>query len=365
MPPLHGIDGSGSGVPTPSLQLGLVASGSCLTLAEYASIIEYDEHRFFGVNRNDWLAYQCREYWSRMMRQNTQHYLSAAQSLIEAQLMYKLCPTWIADEEYSFATPLESKWTHAIEPGVMATTFIEEGSAVDHTADPSVIGPIVTTVTDESEVVVFHPGTSEVITPQSVVISGGSVTIYIPRCRMVPIASQYETVNYDVVGNFLATVDVVRVYNDPSINAEVAWPHSCSSSCGSNCSCSETTHTACMTLLNRAIGKWKIVLATYSSGWTAVAASCSGRPHAVRLNYRAGLTELPHLYKEAVIRLAHSLMPAPPCGCESIKNVWRRDRNVPLVTDRERLNCPFGLSDGAWFAWNIATNRQTGWMGVL
>lgn len=365
MPPLHGIDGSASGTSTPALSTGQVVNAGCLSLSEYATIIEYDEHRFWGVLRNDFLQYQCREYWYRGDRQTLQHYLTTAQQMFEHELHYKLCPTWVTDEEHPFGNPILSKFDHLIEAGVQASSDIETDSPVNHATDPAVVGPIATAVTDESEIVIYHPGTSEVIEPQSIVISGGQVTVYIPRCRLVPIASQYDSVDYSVTDDFLQTVDVVRVYNDPSTNAVLVWPHTCSAACSDGCSCTETTQTACMVMRNKLIGEWGITPATYSSGWSAASLSCNGLPYTVRLNYRSGLPETTRIMKDGIIRLAHSLMPAPPCGCETIKRLWKRDRNVPLVTDRERLNCPWGLSDGAWFAWNLAVSNESGWMGVL
>lgn len=358
MPPLHGIDGSGSGIAPPSLQLGQVMNAGCLSMAEYATIIEYDEHRFFGVLRNDFLQYQCREYWTRSTRQTLAHYLRTAQQLLEKELHYKVCPTWVTNEEHLYENPLLSQFDRVIEAGVQAVSDIEAGSAVDHTNDPAVMGPIATTVTDTSEIVVFHPGTMETIEPQTVSISDGQVTIYIPRCRMVPIAAQYGTVDYSVTADFLQSVDVARVYNDPSINATYR--------CASGCACGETEHTACMRPANKHIGEWVLSAAVYSDGaWSAASSVCGCTPRSISLNYKSGLPETTYIMKEAIIRLAHSLMPAAPCGCDVIQRLWKRDRNSPMVVDRERLNCPWGLSDGAWFAWNIAVSNESGWMGVL
>jgi len=51
-------------------------------------------------------------------------------------------------------------------------------------------------------------------------------------------------------------------------------------------------------------------------------------------------------------------MPEEPCGCEVAQRLWRRDRHVPEVLTRERINCPYGLSDGAWQAWRFTQSMK-------
>ncbi|NUN03980.1 MAG: hypothetical protein HUU41_22980, partial [Bryobacteraceae bacterium] len=50
--------------------------------------------------------------------------------------------------------------------------------------------------------------------------------------------------DYADVANFEATVDVKRVYNDPSTNAVLVWPHQCSVVCAQG-GCDEYTHAGC------------------------------------------------------------------------------------------------------------------------
>lgn len=362
MPPLHGIDGTG-GTTLPTLT-GATTS-ACLTLSRYARMIDYDEHRFWGVQRQDWLEYQCREYWTRAQRQTVARYLAVAQSMIETELKYSLCPAWVANEEQPYTIPLIVKQKRVIEAGVRATATIQAGAVVDHSSDPAVVGPMATTVTNTSEVVVYYPGTTEAIEPQQVTISSGQLTIYIPRCRLVNIAQQGEPIAYDVLANFTDTVDVVRVYNDPSSQAELVWDHQCGLTCAVN-GCSEYTQTACMYTRDGEIGSVHVQPATYADGtWTKASCANGGRPYKVRLNYRAGLTAITPQMEDAIVRLAHTLMPAEPCGCTIIQQLWKRDRNVPLVLDRERINCPFGMMDGAWIAWRMCQVKRYVGMGVI
>jgi hypothetical protein len=70
------------------------------------------------------------------------------------------------------------------------------------------------------------------------------------------------------------------------------------------------------------------------------------------------LTPLTRQVEDAIVRLAHSKMPDEPCGCDMLQRHWKRDRNIPQVLTRERINCPFGLSDGAWFAYRQAATLK-------
>jgi hypothetical protein len=61
---------------------------------------------------------------------------------------------------------------------------------------------------------------------------------------------------------------------------------------------------------------------------------------------------------DAVIRLAHSLMPEGPCGCDLAVLYWKRDRNVPDFIEPDRARCLWGVSDGAYQAWKFALDMR-------
>lgn len=327
-------------------------------IIKYFKIIEMAECAGFGVNNPADVHYSCSPIWSKQNRDLMQQYLLEAQEEIEQVVGYPLTPRWFANEQQYYSYPVKTRWGKVIEAGVKATTDISLGVVVDHTADPAVIGPVVTTVTDEDEIFVYHPGTDIEIVPSAVTISGGNVTIQIPRCRMVKTAlvdNDGNGLDYDDTSNFEATVDIKRVYNDASTNATLVWPHRCGASCAAN-GCSEYTQTACMYIRNSETGAIDVQPATYSDGtWTGTTVSCcNGNPQIVRLNYRAGLTPLTQQAENAIIRLAHAKLPYNLCGCDMWDRMWERDRAVPDVLTRERLNNPFGLSNGAWVAWQFA-----------
>lgn len=324
-------------------------------LSRYARIIQNTECGWWGVADDDNPEPGCRHIWLKSQRDDVGRYLGEAQDEIEQQVNYPLHPKWFADERQNYACPVQADWGHIVQAGVRAESNIELGATVDHTSDPAVIGPIATTVTDINEIRVYHPGTDVEIDPSAVTITGGNVTITIPRCRLV--RSEFadnpkEGWPYSDLTYFEEEVDVKRVYNDPSVNAELVWPGGCG-----NCEgCTERTQAACMRINHAEAGIFEVRPATYANGaWGSPSSSfcCRGRPQIIRLNYKAGWAVTPQ-QEDAIVRLAHSKMPDEFCGCEVFTRLWRRDREVPGVLTRERLNCPFGINTGAWIAWRFA-----------
>jgi hypothetical protein len=284
-------------------------------------------------------------------------YLAEAQEEIEQQVNFYLCPTWVTDETHQMRCPVQTNWGKVIAGGVQATSTIRAGAVVNHTYDPAISGPIVTTLTSTAEIKVFYPGSDLEIEPKKMLISGGFLTIWIPRCRMVKpdlMDNPESGLDYNDTANFLATVDVKRVYNDPSTNATLVWPHQCSAVCAAG-GCSEYTNTGCIYVRMPEVGSVDVTPATYSAGaWSSLngVGCCRGMPQFVRLNYYSGNQTLTRQMEDAIVRLAHSKMPDEFCGCEVWTRLWRRDRNIPEILTRERLNNPFGLSDGSFIAFS-------------
>lgn len=341
---------------------------SAIKLAKYAQLAAIPECFLLGVADPNVAADECNPIWSYSQRAMIAKYLREAQDEIEQVTHYPLAPRWFTDESHPYRVPLHLDWHKVIETGVKAVANIGLAQAVDHTADPAVVGPIATTVTDPDEIIVYHPGTDIEIVPSSIVIAGGNVTINIPRCRLVTQAAQDNDENgidytdtgcssFGPTGSFECFVDVKRVYNDASTQGTLVWPHQSSDCAYCGCpSCGEYTHDACVYIKNAESGAVDLLKAAYADGaWTADSCTCHcSLPSYARVNYRAGMTPLSKQAEDAIIRLAHAKMPSEPCGCGTVQSMWKRDRNVPEVLTRERLNCPFGLSDGAWVAWRFA-----------
>ena len=349
-----------------------------VSLPRYAKLIGYDECAFWGVVYEGQAQAACNTLWSEFERMTMAQALADAEQDIEATVGYPLCPKWVVGEvvdeldddarwvdQQRYRGRQRARYSYVLEAGVRAVTVVESGATVDHATDPAVVGPLSTAATDGAEIKVYYPGSDRQIEPSRVVIAGGEVTIYIPRCRMVKgdLLNQPDGgLMYEEVENFLETVDVKLVYNDPSINAELVRPGCKNNACVGGCS--ECTHSACIYVRDPRNGYLDVRPATYANGvWTA-AYPCQSYA-LVRLNYRCGLKALSPKVERAILRLAHANSPEAPCSCQKTNHLWARDRNVPETVTRERINCPFGMSDGAWAAYTFALGLRNVRAGVL
>ena len=341
-------------------------SFEAVTLSDYARITGYDECAFYGVYYTGQIDYQCRMFWTEWQRMDVLRALLEAQSLIEDVVGYPLSRKWIVgkagefgDQRYvdsqPYRQPILLKYGHFIKAGVKAISVIQNGAAINHASDPATVGPLAVSLTDAAEVKVYYPGTNREITPSKKIYSGGNLTLQIPRCRLVAVPNTIDQgINYDIVGNFLTTVDVKRIYNDPSVGAELVHNPNCGTQ-----GCSETTTTGCIyPIYEERLGIVEIIPATYSDNTWVENIDCCRCYNRVGLNYLAGLNVVDEATQNAIIRLAHARMAAEPCGCEVIQRLWERDRKAPDVVSRERLNCPFGISEGAWTAYKFAQSRK-------
>jgi hypothetical protein len=317
-------------------------------LARYAELIGYTQCAFFGISHPDNPKYACREIWSKYQRDAIADALSEAQSMIEGVIGYPISPRWFTNEEHPYKIPVRTDFAKVIAIGTQVITVLGLALAVDHTNDPNTITFATPAgVTTIDDIHVFHPGTHEEITYENIAFVGGNIVITIPRCRLLLWSKQDNPPtgwSYSDDANFETTVDVEQYTNDTALQGQlVSIPTKCDSTC------TESTHDVCLYILYAEIGTIKI------GPVSANFASCTGPITKVRLNYKAGLTGISRSLESAIIRLAHSLLPEEPCGCDVIKRLWRRDTNIPVILDTERLNNPFGIPDGAWFAYRVAT----------
>ncbi len=329
---------------------------SLVTLPRYAQIMQYPETAFFGINKEGDNAGDCREIWTKYQRDMIARELWAAQQDIESHINYYLTPRWIESEEHPYTDKILYTYkTKLLALGTKATELIQAGVSVSHAADPAVIS-VVTNVTNISELYICHPGTTIQIIPSSVVISGGTATIQIPRARMLllsKIDNPSTGWDYTDTSNFESTVDIYRIYNSQDTTATLRWKNGLTGQCN-NCD-EEYDTNSCARIINYEKGLLNIVL-------TDISAPCTCTPTSIRINYYSGISCANESIVDAIIRLAHSKMPMQPCGCDKVVYLWERDRNVPEALTANRINCPFGMSAGAWYAWemvslHLKTNR--------
>jgi hypothetical protein len=162
-------------------------------------------------------------------------------------------------------------------------------------------------------------------------------------------------IEYANLTNFTSTVDVKRIYNDPSTQAVLLQPHACSWECSLN-GCGAFTQTACMYFSNARLGFLHVEPATYSGGtWSRNSAACGRSYSLVQLNYYCGMRTLSHDAEMAIVRLAHNKVAESLCSCDVFSTMWRVDRETPRGNlTRSLQNMPFGISAGARYAFNVA-----------
>jgi hypothetical protein len=353
----------GQGTPTFDASIYLAAwPNTALPLHLYAQLTGYDECAFWGVQYEGQAEYECRNHWSEWERTSLAEALGQAQQMLEDELHYFLAPTFVtgsySDAERTVDTQqlyhsnvAITRWALVQGPGVRAETVIDEIATVSHAEDPAIVGPIaVAELGSTSEIEVYHVGTERRIYPSKITYEGGELTIEIPRCRLVDpslLSTSEQGIEYDDTDNFVDEVTVQRVYRDTSEQTNLKGHLSCvACSLGT---CEQHSQSACMVVTNTRLGFVTLRPANYSSGtWTVIRPSDCYQT--VELNYLAGLSTLTPAIQNMIIRLAHSLMPDEPCGCDIIRRLWERDTHTPDNLSRERQACPFGLSDGAWIA---------------
>lgn len=325
-----------------------------LSLSDYARIIHYDECAFWGVSREGQEDNLCRLFWTEYERMAVDQAIADAQMMLEDELNYPLCPTWIVgdtdgasvdnrliDQQSRTAGPYLTRWGMVIAGGIMAQTAIATGVQIDYSSDPAIVVVFGVDFDDPAEVVITYPGSDRQIQPSAIQIDSGILTVHIPRCRMVQEELLQTTtrdwgVSYTDLDNFLETVDVWRVYNDDTRQAVLVGNGNCSDP-----PCEVVTQDACITVRNNKAGIVQI----------KPTVACGSQYTSVQLNYLAGLRNAGPPVQNVLFRLANALMPNEPCGCEAAQLYWKRDRDTPEILTRERLNCPFGQNAGGWFAY--------------
>jgi len=340
-------------------QSAVAPEASAVSLAAYARHIHACECAFYGVvgGPDCELTGGCNSIWTKEERDWVAYYLAEAQQEIEAVLGYFVGRRWVTDEEHEYASRIITRWGYVVSGGVQTETTLASGETVDHSTDPAVIGPVACTVTNLTELHLYHEGTDLEIMPSVITATGTQVTFYVPRCRLVlpsKADNPSQGLQYSDLANFASKVDIKRIYNVDNYPARLVYQ-----TCTDATNCTETEQNACIYIHN---GKVGVVEARPESG--SLSDWCYAQR--VRLNYYAGkqmvdengyLTRWGRQAQDAIIRLAHAKMPHEPCACDAATGMWKRDREV--IVDGfgrpRRGESPFGPEEGAWAAYTFCT----------
>lgn len=332
--------------------------------------------------------------------------IQASEQEIAAEVGYNLMPDWTIEERHTCQTPfapgvynlnglnprgmfnsVELNKGHVISGGVVSKVLISNAAAIVRT-DPNGDGyselctvVVATTVTDEDEIRAYYPGHYGAdeweIRPISVSIAGGNATITF-KSWQIPIESSFDTLDpdpldADVVGSYITTVDVYRVYNNIATQVQFMWENNgIVDCCGSCVACQFSTQAGCFHLREQRLGIAVPAPASWDSRteeYTEQEWSACRAPDQIRFWYYSGyqdkglarpLVTMAPYWEYAVAYFAASKLDRPVCGCSNVNQFiekWRMDLlvnkndDVSFNATPEMLANRLGTTMGGIYAW--------------
>lgn len=312
-----------------------------IPLDNVARLLQIDPLHFNGITSSLRPARNaCDDIWSqhdwqatgRASRETLAMALKQAEDEIVELLGYSPMPTWFIEEEHQTTRPsspelfsidsinirgqaksVRAKYGYVIEGGQRATSVIQLGAAVVY-SDVDGDGykelatvTVPTTITDIEEICVFYPGKSGTeeweIRPVTISVGAGVATITFSKHQVLlenlieslgdpQLGNDLKAVDGDNDANFLASVDVYRVYNNPAQQLIFYSENGCLSCNGSGCAvCGATAETGCLYTRDERMGilayrraDWDSVNSRFTSGTFAAGIE----PDKVKIWYRAG-----------------------------------------------------------------------------
>ncbi len=339
------------------------------SLDQYRARFNIPPWAFNGVENPAENRRGCDHYWTQWERDELAQALDDAEGDLADELGFYIGPRFLIDYDRPWVNSLQLNWAHVLGGGIRGRTEVTP-SASDFTTDPATITvPQASFSGGTSEVIVIEDETGLEIEYDDIAESGTDYIISISQYKLIEwddLEDQSDTIDYDPLFPAatwlkLADLTVYRQYRDTDTQATITYGPSCACWCA-GVACTGSDYTGCVFVLNRDIGLVRVHRATLSSSvWTCDLTAVCGcyEGDKVTVYYEAGTDDLPG-WQRAIWRLAHSQMGEQPCGCALHERQWRNDRHTPSVLTAERLNCPFGLTDGAWAAWRWVTRHAHG-----
>lgn len=348
------------------------------------------------------------QHSDRVGRDDVAMAIQQAEQEISREVGYNLVPDWTLAERLPYPRPgqpgvfntwgtnpqgffksVETSKGHIISGGVRTKTLIEAGVAVVRTdADNDTIFAelctvtVATSVADTNEIHVYFPGHSGndawEIRPITVSISGGVATITYKAWQSADndLQESIPAAPLDalVAENFAQTVDVYRVWNDPSTQVQFMWENFASpcGNCGTCATCQMEAQAGCFHLRDQRIGivvpapgTWDATTSTF----TTSEFSALREPDQIRIWYYSGYVdqhlprpyvEMSPLFEYAVAYYAASKLDRPVCGCSNISEFiehWRLDQMFSSLNSggfnvtQEFAGNRLGTSVGAFYAY--------------
>lgn len=197
------------------------------------------------------------------------------------------------------------------------------------------------TVTEE-EVVVTYPGTQVAIRPITVSITLGTATIRIDKWLLgdPDLWDSSDNIDADSSSSFLQTLDVYRVWYNPSEQIILSWEPGwrCCGLPNSYCSevalCQNSTSLACALPGDYKLGVIAYQSAEYANGtYTAISWPQPRFPDIAFVSYISGIDPrnnkyMSNYWSDIVAHLAVAMLDSDACGCEDVHELfryWRTD----------------------------------------
>lgn len=332
--------------------------------------------------------------------------IQQAEMEITAEVGFNLLPDWTVAERLTYPQPampgvysvnafnprgmlnsVELRKGHVISGGIRAKTLVQAGASYvrsdvdsDGFQETCTVN-VASTITDPNEVHLYYPaqdGSDDwEIRPIKVSISGGNVRI-IFKIWQIAAANKMDIfdpqpLDAEKDASYESTVDIYRVYNDPSVQVQMMWENLPNSACCGSCyACQFGTQSGCFHLrearLGMAVpapGSWNSDTERFDSAeWSA----CRG-PDQIRFWYYSGYedksltrskVEMAKFWEYAVAFYAASKLDRSVCGCSNVQEFidkWRTDvavndkESLSIQVTPETLNNRLGTSIGAIYAW--------------
>lgn len=349
--------------------------------------------------QQDWL------HSDRIGRDTIAMAIQQAELEIAAEAGYNLLPDWTTEERLAYPQPamvgaygnaLNPRWMgksvelrkgHVISGGVRTKSVIQAGATItrqDYDTDgfaETCVVIVATSVTDINEIRLYYPAKNGAdgweIRPITVTISGGNANIQF-KVWQIAAANKMEALDAEVLDahdshSYESTVDVYRVYNDPSTQAQFMW-EGCDDEgcCGTCAACQFGTQAGCFHLRDPRLGFAVPTPGSWDSStqdFTLAEYSACREPDQVRFWYWSGYQDLnldapkvkmsPY-WEYAVAYYAASKFERDVCGCSNVNQFidkWRQDvahssqATGAFTTTPEMLSNRLGTSMGAIYAW--------------
>ena len=411
--------------------MAIASTPTKLSLSQFAKIMGLHPLHFEGVYVADqshcgsaWFQYDWQNF-QRVSRETIARAIMDAENQIEDFLGYNLLPDWTIDERVQTSRPFYKDlvnygngnmrgYGQTIRPvknwfisgGMREATVIKLSSIITWTDQDSdgyfETGTVsaITTVEDDCEVRVFYPAKSGdnlwEIRPARISISGGTVTATFRRelCVLESILEMVQDPAQNAFADglnnadFLTTVDIYQVTNNPATSANLLWEPTGNCGCSVNNSCAECayqTQTACLIARDP-----RLSIVTYSPAvWDTVtkqfdfqSLSIGRQPDQLRTWYYSGYKwqqsncpnkEMDPFWAQTISYFAASMLERNPCDCngeffeqfrEDMAFVNGADQLNRYEIRRAELTNPFGSRRGALMAWIRVKNRQIGKVGA-